>query len=264
MQSVRAQSENKVHRVQFPFYFSLGALRIHPHWVFESLAYFIGFRLYLRLRLRSGDHLSGGNRLWIVAAAAVGAALGSKLLYWFENPALTLQNWNNPYYLMAGKTIIGGLIGGLFAVEWTKRRLAIDRRTGDLFAIPLALGIAIGRIGCFLSGLGDETFGAQTNLPWGIDFGDGVLRHPTQLYEIVYLGVLSVWLYRFSRKFHREGDLFKAFMCGYMGFRFFIEFIKPGLPLAGLTAIQWASLAMLIYYARDFPYLLRWKEAESL
>jgi prolipoprotein diacylglyceryltransferase len=250
--------------VQFPFYIPLGPLRLHPHWVFETLAYFLGYRLYLRSRARSGDHVSGSNRLWIVAAAAIGAAIGSKLLYWLENPALTLQNWNNPFYLMAGKTIVGGLIGGLFAVEWTKQRLGIVRRTGDLFAIPLAASLAIGRLGCFLSGLGDETFGLPTGLPWGIDFGDGVLRHPTQLYEVVFLGVLAFWLYRFSRRAHREGDLFKAFMVGYMGFRLLTDFIKPGFPLAGLTAIQWAALVMLLYYARDFPYLLRWKEAESL
>jgi phosphatidylglycerol---prolipoprotein diacylglyceryl transferase len=253
-----------LNQVLFPFYFWLGSLQIHPHWVFESLAYFIGFRLYLRLRANSGDHLSYSNRLWIVAAAAVGAALGSKLLYWFENPLLTLQNWKNPFYLMAGKTVVGGLIGGLLAVEWTKKRLGIVRRTGDLFAIPLAVAIAIGRLGCFLSGLGDETYGNQTSLPWGINFGDGIQRHPAQLYEVIFLLLLALWLYRLTRKPHREGDVFKSFMVGYMGFRLLIDFIKPGAAFAGLTAIQWACFAMLLYYARDFPFLLRLKEAESL
>jgi phosphatidylglycerol---prolipoprotein diacylglyceryl transferase len=245
----------------FPFYFRLGSLQIHPHWVFESLAYFIGFRCYLRLRKTSGDHLDNSHRLWIVAAAIVGAALGSKLLYWLENPLLTLQNWNNPYYLMAGKTIVGGLIGGLLAVEWSKQRLGIVRRTGDLFALPIAVAIAIGRIGCFLSGLADETFGNPTSLPWGIDFGDGIARHPTQLYEVMFLLLLGGWLYRLAHRAHREGDLFKSFMVGYFGFRLLVEFIKPGVSLAGLTAIQWACLVMLLYYARDFPFLLRLKEA---
>jgi phosphatidylglycerol---prolipoprotein diacylglyceryl transferase len=253
-----------LNQVLFPFYFRLGSLQIHPHWVFESLAYFIGFRFYLQLRANSGDHLSYSHRLWIVAAAAVGAALGSKLLYWFENPLLTLQNWNNPFYLMAGKTVVGGLIGGLLAVEWTKKRLGIVRRTGDLFAMPLAVAIAIGRIGCFLSGLGDETYGNQTSLPWGINFGDGIQRHPAQLYEVIFLLLLALWLYRLTYKPHREGDVFKSFMVGYMGFRLLVDFIKPGVSFAGLTTIQWVCLAMLLYYARDFPFLLRLKEAESL
>ncbi|MEW6126904.1 MAG: prolipoprotein diacylglyceryl transferase family protein [Acidobacteriota bacterium] len=248
----------------FPVYFKIASLQIHPHWIFESLAYFIGFRIYLRLRKNTGDHLDSSNRLWIVVAAAVGAALGSKLLYWLENPALTLQNWNNPFYLMAGKTVVGGLLGGFLAVEIAKKILGITRRTGDLFAIPLTLAIAIGRIGCFLSGLGDETYGIATALPTGIDFGDGVSRHPTQLYEAGFLLLLGFWIYRLSQHAHREGDPFKLFMVGYMGFRLLIDFIKPAVAFGGLTAIQWACLLALVYYARDLPYLFHIKESESL
>ena len=250
--------------MQFPIYLRIFSLQIHPHWVFESLAYFIGFRIYRRGRRDVGDHLNNSDRLWIIAAAIIGAALGSKLLYWLESPVETLQNWNNLFYLMAGKTIVGGLIGGLFAVEFTKQRLGITRRTGDLFAIPLAISIAIGRIGCFLSGLSDETYGTATALPWGVDFGDGITRHPTQLYEMLFLLLLAGWLYLLQRQPHREGDLFKTFMVAYLGFRLFIDFTKPGVALLGLTAIQWACVVMLLYYARDLPYLLRAKEAESL
>ena len=251
-------------KVTFPFYIRLGSWQIHPHWVFESLAYLVGFRLYLWQRARAGDHLTAGERMWIVTAAISGAAIFSKVLYWFDDPSLTLHNWNNPYYLMAGKTIVGGLIGGLFAVEWAKKRLKIERRTGDLFAIPLCAGIAIGRIGCFLSGLGDETYGTQTSLPWGVDFGDHIARHPTQLYEIIWLAFLALFLYRMSLRPFREGDLFKVFMVGYCGFRLLVEFVKPGATLIGLTAIQWACLAMLFYYMPDLPQLRRAKEAENL
>jgi prolipoprotein diacylglyceryltransferase len=134
--------------MSFPFYFHLGALRLHPHLVFETLAYFAAFRVYLWLRKRRGDAIEDGERWWVIAGAAVGAVLGSKLLYWFEDPRLTLANWNAPSFLMSGKTIVGALIGGLIAVEWTKRRIGVVQRTGDLFAIPLCIGIAIGRMGC--------------------------------------------------------------------------------------------------------------------
>jgi len=247
--------------MSFPFYLHLGPLLIHPHFVLEALAYFVGYRVYLKQRKHTGDHLSAGHRMWIVAAAIAGAAIGSKLLYWLGDPALTAHHWNDLVYLMAGKTIVGGLIGGLIAVEWIKLRLGILRRTGDLFAIPLCVGIAIGRIGCFLSGLSDDTHGVETGLPWGIDFGDGVKRHPVQLYEIAWLCVLAIWLGWLARKPHREGDLFKAFMIGYFGFRLAIDFLKPGIAFGGLTSIQWACLIMLLYYCRDVPHLFARKES---
>lgn len=249
--------------MSFPFYFPLGPLRIHPHFVFEALAYFVGYRIYLKQRKRTGDHLSTRDRMWIVAAAICGAAIGSKLLYWIGDPALTLRKWNDLFYLMAGKTIVGGLIGGLIAVEAIKHRLGILRRTGDLFAIPLCVGIAIGRVGCFLSGLSDDTYGIATGLPWGIDFGDGISRHPVQLYEIAWLCLLAMCLAWHARMPHREGDLFKGFMLGYFGFRLVIDFLKPGVALAGLTSIQWACVIMLLYYCRDLPYLFARKEAAT-
>ena len=249
--------------MSFPFYFPLGPLRLHPHFVFEALAYFIGYRVYVKQRKRSGDHLSTRDRTWIVAAAICGAAIGSKLLYWLGDPALTVRRWNDVFYLMAGKTIVGGLIGGLIAVEAIKRRLGIVRRTGDLFAIPLCIGIAIGRVGCFLSGLSDDTYGIATGLPWGIDFGDGIRRHPVQLYEIVWLGVLAIGLAWLARKPHREGDLFKGFMLGYFGFRLAIDFLKPGIAFGGLTSIQWACVMMLLYYCRDLPYMCMRQEAAT-
>jgi phosphatidylglycerol:prolipoprotein diacylglycerol transferase len=245
--------------VDFPYYLQFGPLRLHPHWVFEALAYAIGFRLYLHLRGSRGDPVSEDVRWWVIAAAAAGAALGSKLLYWLEEPSLTLARWNDPAYLMGGKTIVGALIGGLICVEWAKRRLGISARTGDLFAVPLAVGIAIGRIGCFLTGLPDHTYGTPTRLPWGVNFGDGIPRHPTQLYEMAFLMFLALLLWRLLRRPHCNGDVFKAFMVGYMGFRLLVDFLKPEATLAGLSSIQWAAALMLVYYAPD---VWRWMKAD--
>jgi phosphatidylglycerol---prolipoprotein diacylglyceryl transferase len=235
--------------LHFPLYFYLGSWRIHPHWVFEALAYFLGFRVYLAVRRRAGDSIPEPTRWTAIAAAAVGAALGSKLLFLFENPAETLQHWRDIAFLMGGKTMVGGLIGGLFAVELVKSRIGERRSTGDLFVFPLIIGMAIGRIGCFLTGLADHTYGVATSLPWGIDFGDGIRRHPTQLYEIVFLLALGSVLLVVRRRLTESGDLFKLFMVAYLGWRFAIGFIQPEIPLAGRSAIQWACLATLIYYA---------------
>jgi phosphatidylglycerol---prolipoprotein diacylglyceryl transferase len=239
----------------FPVYLRIGSVYFHPHWVFETLAYAVGFRLYLSLRNRRGDTLAYEARWWVIAAAVAGAALGSKVLYWFEDPSLSLTNWQNPSFLLGGKTIVGALIGGLAAVEWTKRRLKITQRTGDLFAIPLLIGIAIGRVGCFLTGLDDHTAGVHTSLPWGVNFGDGP-RHPTQLYEILFLIVLAFVIERVAGGPHREGDLFKLFMISYFAFRVAIDFLKPETRVfAGLSSIQWACIAMLVFYSQD---IFRW------
>src|SRR5262245_5312380 len=123
--------------MHFPVYFHLGPLKIHPHWVLESLAYLVGLRLYLQRRRRQGDFLPTTTRGWIVTAAIAGAAIGSKILYWLSDPRATLAHWYDPLQLMAGKTIVGGLLGGTLAVEWTKRRMGITSRTGDLFIWPL-------------------------------------------------------------------------------------------------------------------------------
>jgi len=243
--------------MSFPVFIPTGSLKLHPHLVFETLAYATAFLVYLAMRKRRGDALDDGDRWWVIAAAAMGAVVGCKVLYWFEDPAATLARWHDPAFLMGGKTIVGGLIGGLFFVELAKHHLGVGRRTGDLFAIPLCIGIAIGRIGCFLTGPEDHTGGVATRLPWGVNFGDGIPRHPTQLYEVMFALTLGVFLWRRSKQPHTEGDLFRLFMVGYFSFRLICDFLKPddARIFAGLTAIQWACVLMLAYYLRD---IARW------
>ena len=240
----------------FPVYIPFGSIKLHPHFIFETAAYAIAFRIYLIVRKRSGDALDDGNRWWIIAAATMGAMVGSKLLYWCEVPALTLAHWPESAYLMGGKTIVGALIGGLFAVELAKQLLGIKQRTGDLFAVPLCLGIAIGRVGCFLTGLEDHTAGIATSLPWGVNFGDGTPRHPTQLYEALFALALGGYLWRRMQLPSVPGDLFKTFMVAYFAFRLACDFLKPDVRVfLGLSSIQLACIAMLIYYSAD---LRRW------
>jgi phosphatidylglycerol---prolipoprotein diacylglyceryl transferase len=230
--------------MKFPFYI----FGIHPHLLFESLAYFIGFRVYLYTRNK--ERIPIDKALWVVVGATLGAALGSKILYWFEDPKKTVDHWNNILYLMEGKTIVGGLLGGLIGVETAKKFIGWTRSTGDDFVLPLAVGMMIGRIGCFLTGLNDHTYGIPTTWITGVDFGDGIKRHPTQLYEIVFLAVLIVILLQLrKRNAGWEGLLFQLFMFCYLMFRFFIDFIKPTPhPYWIFNNIQIASLLGIIYY----------------
>jgi len=237
----------------FPVIVRVGPLDLPAHFLLESLAYMAGFSLYRALRRRSGDALSDERRWTIVAAAAIGAALGSVVLAWLQHALDSPATTHAPLSGWGGKTIVGGLAGGTLVVEVVKRRLGETRRTGDLFVLPLALGIAIGRVGCFLAGLADHTEGGPTSLPWGIDFGDGIHRHPTTLYEIVALGGLAAWAIARSRDPRRhEGDLFRGFFAGYAAFRFALEFLKPDdHDWFGLSAIQVVCLIVIGCYARD-------------
>lgn len=236
-------------------------LTSHPalHTLFEILAYAVGYQLYRRSRQRSGDllphdFLSDEQRWIIIAAAAIGALLGSRILGILEQfPAQAPRlapTWRT-FLQPGGKTIVGGLLGGWIAVELTKRIRHIHSRTGDLFAIPLCLGIAIGRIGCLLAGLADDTYGTPTSLSWGIDFGDGIPRHPTQLYEILFLIALAFILHRYNQRPHPEGATFRLFLFAYLLWRLLIDFIKPQPLIHGLNLIQWACFAGLLALLPD-------------
>jgi len=234
----------------------------HPglHPVFETLAYTVGYAVYRRSRDRSGDFLPDDYRWLIIAAASIGALLGSRLLGLLEEIPISQLTWRN-LLLPGGKTIVGGLLGGWLAVEIAKRLKHIHSRTGDLFAVPLCIGIAVGRIGCLLAGLADDTYGTPTSGPWGVDFGDGIPRHPTQLYEILFLALLAFALHRYNQRPHPEGATFRLFLAAYLTWRLLIDFIKPQPLHYGLNLIQWACLAALLFLIPDIISSIRFKTA---
>ena len=236
----------------------------HPalHPVFETLGYTCGYAWYRWARQRSGDFLPDEQRWIVIAAAAIGALIGSRLLGLLEQAPRMGISWLS-LILPGGKTIVGGLLGGWTAVEIAKRLCKIRSRTGDLFVIPLCLGIAVGRIGCFLSGLADDTYGTPTKLPWGVDFGDGITRHPTQLYEVLFLLTLALVLSRYNRQPHPEGSTFRLFLAAYLGWRVAIDFIKPQPLVHGMNLIQWSCVAGLTLLTPSLLQLLLAKDQLS-
>jgi phosphatidylglycerol---prolipoprotein diacylglyceryl transferase len=247
----------------FPFYFYLGSFPIHPHILFESIAYAIAFRLVLR-NIRK-DSIQSSQRTSVIVGGMLGALLGAKLLVCIQHIDLLWEHSKQfLLLLLQGKTVVGALLGGLIGVEITKKIIGVTKSTGDVFVYPLIVGTAIGRIGCFLTGLSDKTYGVATTLPWGIDFGDGISRHPTQLYEILFLITLILYL-NFRRKYqYQEGDIFKFYLVTYLSFRLLVDFIKPDFrPVMGLSAIQIACMIAIIFYSRSIPHLFKFTRTEK-
>ncbi len=242
--------------MDIPFEPIVFGVKVNIHLVLEYAAFFIGFRYYVYLKKNTQDLISSNNRLSIIIGAVFGAFLGSRIFGFLENPVFSFS----PEYivqLLSAKTIMGGLFGGLLGVELAKKMINEKNSSGDLFTFPIILGIIVGRIGCFLAGINEFTYGKETTSFLGMDLGDGLLRYPIALFEVVFLILLWVFLKNFQSKYtYRNGLLFQYFMISYFSFRFFIEFLKPNVFLTlGLSSIQYLCILCLIYYHRTIRKL---------
>jgi prolipoprotein diacylglyceryltransferase len=218
----------------------------------------VGFRYFVWLRGKQSDRINDVNRVWIIIGAAFGALVFSRLVGALENPVNLFHTKHLLLYLYANKTIVGGLLGGLLTVEVTKKIIHERSSSGDLFTYPLILAMMIGRIGCFTSGMAEETYGIPTHLFLGMNLGDGVPRHPVTLYEIGFLGLLWMGLVAIERRVKLiDGYRFQFFMIAYFAFRLLLDFIKPRYVLfAGLGTIQVCCLIALLYYSRTIYKIL--------
>jgi hypothetical protein len=155
------------------------------HTIFDVAAWLAAAAaLWWLSRVRGLTFPAQSFELPYIAALVFGAGVGAYLFG-------TLNLWLSGQDGIA-RSIEGALAGGIAAIELYKWKNGIALRTGARFALPLALGIAIGRIGCYLAGLDDFTYGTPTTLPWGHDFGDGILRHPVQLYESLAMAAFAL------------------------------------------------------------------------
>jgi phosphatidylglycerol:prolipoprotein diacylglycerol transferase len=228
-----------------PVLFHIGSFPVPSYSFFVFLAFIAGILVYW-LEARKNKQ-ANENTFYIALGAIIGGVIGAKLFvmlaYW--QTLVSNFNWD---IILTGKSIVGGLIGGTIGVLITKKILHIsNQRRGNLFAPAIALGVAIGRIGCFLKGC---CYGKPTNLPWGVDFGDGILRQPTQVYESIFMLIMFFYLWNRNKKNPAPGSSFSILMVSYFIFRFFIEFIReePVLFL-GLTFFQYICIGVLAWYA---------------
>jgi phosphatidylglycerol---prolipoprotein diacylglyceryl transferase len=241
-----------------PVLFSVGKLEVPSYGAFMVLAVATGIFVYYREAAKR--RTASENTFYILIAALAGGALGAKIpiliLYWRE----IISQHGGWSLLVSGRSIVGGLIGGAISVILLKRALHINERKGDLFAPAIALGIAIGRIGCLLRGC---CYGTPTSLPWGVNFGDGIPRHPTQLYEALFMLATFAGLVAIKNRVAQPGGLFRILMVAYFSCRFAVEFIRvEGGTEWGLTFFQWISLGAVAWYGKD-AYLAVWKQKGS-
>jgi phosphatidylglycerol---prolipoprotein diacylglyceryl transferase len=194
------------------------------HTIFDLLAAASSFAvtaLCYRWRLKGAvakiEHAGPGYVFALIAGAAAGG-------YGFG----TLNLWLSGDVQIA-RSIVGSLAGAIFAIELFKWSRGLKGSTGLIFVPAFATTVVVGRWGCFLSGLSDETHGTPSNLPWAVDLGDGILRHPVQLYEsfamLAFLLVVLVLIGQRNGWFLRNG--FYALVLFYATQRFAWEFLKP-------------------------------------
>jgi prolipoprotein diacylglyceryltransferase len=240
--------------LHFPVTISIGSWQVPLHNITELIGIFIGFRYFIYLRRKNGDAINSPNRVWILIAAIFGSFIGSRLIGGLENPGLLKQANNLFIYFYENKTVLGGFLGGLFAVEAAKKMISETKASGDLFVFPIILALIIGRIGCFSMGVYEETYGTPTLLPWGMDLGDGQKRHPVALYEILFLFLLWILIVQTEKKWKLEnGARFKIFMMAYISFRFILDFIKPHYTFnIGLSTIQLTCIVGFVWYIKYF------------
>lgn len=214
------------------------------HSVFDALAWLTAAATLIILRRTwfADNPVEQNLRFGYLAAVLFGAGIGA----WAFG---TLNGWASGHPGLA-RSVEGALAGAIISIELYKRLNGITLRTGAVYALPLALGIAVGRIGCLLSGMEDFTYGIPTGASWGWDFDDGILRHPVQLYESVMMaGFALVYVAMVLRKnaFWRANGFYLA-VAFYAMQRFALEFLKPYATVAGpLTVFQLLSLVLIGY-----------------
>lgn len=235
--------------MDFPVTFQIFGKTVLAHPVFETLGIFLGMRFYYYGKRKSAEKLSFNTSAAVIIGATAGALFGSKLIGNLENPFALFENFSLKE-IWSNNTIVGGLAFGLIGVELAKKIVGHKESTGDLIVFPLIFAIIIGRIGCFLTGVYEETYGIPTDSVFGMHLGDKYWRHPVALYEIVFLIILWIFLKILAKKRkYPSGFLFQIFMLSYFTFRFFLDFIKPRVEIIGsLGTIQLVCICVIIYY----------------
>lgn len=184
-------------------------------------------------------NFSTKHSLNIALVVLTSGFIGSKIVVIFENIEFLLSDIRNiKYFMLTGKSIVGGIIGGFIGIRVYKKLNNIgDRKFGNLLAIPISLGMGIGRIGCLLAGC-----------CYGVELSNGFVI-PTQIIELLFCFGLTIYLIKkkYTKPDLFPGELFSDLVIAYFIFRFVIEFLRATQKLGFFSVYQVICLIGVVY-----------------
>jgi phosphatidylglycerol---prolipoprotein diacylglyceryl transferase len=214
----------------------------HTVWyasIWYAGGYLVGLAAFVWMAKRRGMATTGV--LLTAGVGLLGGLLGANIAQWLTTGS-------------PGKSVLGALVGGYLAVFLFKKYIGLRRPTGDLFAVAICAGEAVGRWGCFFGGC---CYGKPTEVAWAV-WQHNALRHPTQIYlSLVSLGILLLLLW-WELRSPQENFLFAVQGILYCTARFIIEFFRETPHSnSGLSTAQWACLIGIVFFIAKFRGLLQ-------
>jgi prolipoprotein diacylglyceryltransferase len=224
-----------IHVPTAPWYHSIGDATA---WTAATLASIWQHRKWPR----TSQALAAATRPGYFLALGIGALIGA----WLFGSINTFRD----VIRAPSHSIAGALAGGIAGVELWKWRQGVRGSTGGPMVLPICIGIVIGRWGCLFAGLPDDTYGTPTSLPWAVDLGDGIGRHPVEIYESLSMAIfLAIYLHaRLRDAAWPRHHAFHAMIIAYAVQRFAWEFLKPYPTLIGpLNIFHFVTAGLLAY-----------------
>jgi phosphatidylglycerol:prolipoprotein diacylglycerol transferase len=229
----------------YPIFFRIGPITVYSYGLMLALAFIISTYLARRHALR--QNFPQEIIFDLASYILVSGIIGARLFYVIINFA---EYKSRPFEILmlqrGGLSFYGGALGAFLASIWFVRRRRISfYKIADLISPFVALGQAVGRLGCLLRGC---CFGAVINRGLRIKFPDEVVyRHPTQIYAAIIDLLIFLWLGRLSREKHFAGKIFLSYLIFYSLKRFFMDFLRADVQPLYLKLTIFQIFSLLVF-----------------
>lgn len=214
------------------------------------LAWFLSYKFYFKNSIQTWVFKNTEEKLFYYLGILGWAMFFAILISTFDNYVSGYFAKNFWDGIVLSKTIAWAIAGWVIASEMTKKIYKLNFNTWVTFVPSLVVGTIVGRIWAFFIWLRDNTHGLPTSMPWWYDFWDGIMRHPTQIYEILvlfFIWILLVLGLRYKKEYWLKNGFF-VFCLIYFSYRFFVWFLMPYSHFwLGMNTIQVVSIGMIVY-----------------